>query len=144
MRQFPAVVAPSLGVWKKNQSVQDPPINALSLNLGAGGGGASLGCLGPADTPGLIGVLTSSSMDPMSPLGLLILSILNNLDSVNSFGPTVTMAITTTSTPPTVRLPFFHMAPDVRPLCYLYTFLCLSYHESPLCCPHWTFATTLS
>lgn len=111
--------------------------------LGAGGGGSSLGCLGPADTPGLIGVLTSSSMDPMSPLGLLILSILNNLDSVNSFGPTVTMAVTTTSTPPTVRLPFFHMAPDVRPLCYLYTFLCLSYHESPLCCPHWTFATTL-
>lgn len=39
MRQFPAVVAPSLGVWKKNQSVQDPPINALSLNLGAGRGG---------------------------------------------------------------------------------------------------------
>ena len=41
MRQFPAVVAPSLGVWKKNQSVQDPPINALSLNLGAGGGGSA-------------------------------------------------------------------------------------------------------
>lgn len=92
--------------------------------------------LGVVGSLGPISVLTPiSTLDPTNPQvpsGLLFLLILNNLDPNYSLDHVNTPTLSITSSLQTGRQPFFHVAPNVRPLRHFYTLILLFYCMSTL------------